>query len=126
MNLGNALFDLVNRGVAPKQLAIRLGDRFITIEELCRDDMDVTFLQDGKPVTELDIADVDMVDAKRIRDKLRASLESFIGNRGVSTNGAEVIRKSLPELISIVRSQRMAEEIDQNGHIEIVQEDKNE
>lgn len=126
MNLGNALFDLVNRGVAPKQLAIRLGDRFITIEELCRDDMDVTFLQDGKPATELDIADVDMVDAKRIRDKLRASLESFIGNRGVSTNGAEVIRKSLPELISIVRSQRMAEEIDQNGHIEIVQEDKNE
>ena len=124
MNLGNALFDLVNRGVAPKQLAIRLGDRFITIEELCRDDMDVTFLQDGKPVTELDIADVDMVDAKRMRDKLRASLESFIGNRGVSTNGAEVIRKSLPELISIVRSQRMAEELDQNGHIEIVQEDK--
>ena len=122
MNLGSSLFSLVNRECLPKQTALQIGDRLISVEELCRDDMDVVFVKDGKPVIDLDIEDVDIVDGKRIRDKLRASLESFIGNRGVSSLGAEVVRKSLPELFSLIVSQRMAADIDQNGQIEIVKE----
>lgn len=126
MYLGEAIYDLVNRSIVPRQVAVRIGPLTIPVTELCRQDLELVFVDDSANVVQsIDVDDIDIVDAKEIRDKLRTCVESLVGNRGVSESGAEVVRKALPELISLVRSQRMAQELDQNGHIEIVQEDNN-